>query len=50
MRAFANPNQPPDALRLGELPEEPATRTAHGAFTGFGIEGESSLGDGGDGS
>jgi hypothetical protein len=46
MRAYANPNRTLDARRLGEWPEEPATRTAHGASAGSGIESASTFGDG----
>jgi hypothetical protein len=49
MRAYANPNRTLDTRRLSERPEEPATRTAHGAFAGSGIESESTVGDRGDG-
>jgi len=46
MRAYASPNRTLDTRRLSEWPEEPATRTAHGASTGSGIESASTLGDG----
>jgi hypothetical protein len=48
MRAYANPNRKLDTRRLSERPDEPATRTAHGALAGSGIEGASTVGDGGD--